>query len=143
MFWIVATLVLIGCAPTTSAPGSVSKESPSNAAAPLPIRATIELGVIVQGGSSRINQWLKNQSDKEIHLTKIETSCDCLGVRLSKTILAPRDRTLACFTYDGSQEPDFVGSLLIEVTFSDGNGLSVGKIEVPVEVLSMEDYPGL
>jgi len=101
------------------------------------------LGVVFQGESTRINQWVRNQSDKEIHTAKIEKSCECLDVRLSKSQIASGERVLAHFTYNGTKEPDFVGSLLIEVTFSDENEKNVGRIEVPIEVLSKKDHLSL
>ncbi len=43
---------------------------------------------------------------------------------------------LAEFRYDGSKEPDFVGSLMIEVEVWDDSETKVGRFEVAVEVIA-------
>ena len=80
-------MAVAGCTPNTSTPVSVSKGRPSNASSSLPIQATVDLGVIVQGESSSINQWVRNRSDKDVHAAKTEKSCECLDVRLSAKLV--------------------------------------------------------
>jgi hypothetical protein len=44
-------------------------------------------------------------------------------------------RVLAEVLYDGSKEPDFVGSLQIEANLLDDKGQKVGVIQIPIEVI--------
>lgn len=124
-----------------SAPATVPNENPSGTPASLPIEATIHLGVIVQGESTTFKQWVSNKGDKPVHVANIYTSCECVNLRLSKSQIAPGERVIALCSYDGKKEPDFLGSLLIEITISDENGNKVGRIEVPLEVISETDHP--
>lgn len=138
---LIGTLIVVGCTLNTSPSPSVRTENSTIAPSSLPISAIVELGVVVQGKSSQINQWIQNRSNDEIHATTIEKSCGCLEVRLSKSRMAPGERVLGHFSYDGEKEPEFVGSLVIEVGFSDANGKKVGKTEVLVEVIKRKDIP--
>lgn len=134
---VVSFLIIAGCRPNASAP-TLPKKSPLDSSG-LQIQASVNLGVLGQGESGRIVQWVRNTSDKKIFITQIEKSCECLEVRLRSMELLPDDRVLAAFIYDGSKEPDFVGSLLIDVKLSDAEGNNVGRIEVAVEVVSGQE----
>ena len=99
------------------------------------------MGVIEQGDSSRISQWIRNQSDHEIQIAKIEKSCECLDVKIVSPQIKPGGRSLIHLSYDGAKEPEFVGGLQIEVTLFNDLGECVGKIEVPVEVVKPSSLP--
>jgi hypothetical protein len=114
---------------------------PLNKSSRLPIEASIELGVIFQASLSNTSRWLTNQSDREIHVAKIEGSCECVDVRLSKSRIASGERVLAQCTYDGTKEPTFVGALAIDVILTNSEGNRIGKIDVSVEVRSKNDFP--
>ena len=132
-------LLLGGCRPNGATPQAVQgSEHSAKASSVLPIQATVNLGVIFQGESSQIKQWLKNHSDKPIRIAQIFTSCECLEVHLSQLEIARGQKVLATFQYDGAKEPDFVGALQIEVTFADSDGNTVGRFNVPLEVVSSE-----
>lgn len=135
----ILTLFLGGC--TTSAtppPAAAPAASPTSS---LPVKAKLDLGVAFQGESARLNAWIKNQSDHEIQMTRIEKSCECLEVTLSRTKLAAGERALVRLHYDGAKEPDFLGSLLIDVQLNDDSGNKVGQIDVPIEVIRPEPDP--
>jgi hypothetical protein len=133
---LLLTLFLSGCnTATTPAPVAAPAASTSPT---LPVKATMDLGVVFQGESARLNAWIKNHSDHEIQATQIEKSCECLEVTLSRTKIAPGERVLVRLHYDGAKEPDFLGSLLIDVQLNDDSGKNVGQIDVPIEVIRAE-----
>lgn len=101
----------------------------------LPVTSAVDLGVVFQGESARLNTWVKNQGDRVIRVNKLERSCDCLIVNFFKTEIAPGDRVLVQFHYDGSKEPDFIGGLMIEVAMMDDKDVKVGQIEVSLDVI--------
>lgn len=132
--FVVMAVLLAGCEQKTTAPTSPAarrvERTPS-----LPVEAMIDLGVILQGESSQINQWVRNQSDTQIEVAKVEKSCECLDIRLDKQQFKAGERTLCHLSYDGAKEPDFVGSLQIEITLLAADGQKVGLIQVPVQVI--------
>ncbi len=131
---VILLLLFSGCTGRKSSVDPVATTPPS-------IRATIDLGVIIQGKSCAMNRWIRNDGDHPIHIVKIDKSCDCLDIRLSRSQLAPGERTLAYCSYDGSHELDFVGSLAIVVTLYDKKGSELGVINVPIEVVRDLDIP--
>ena len=71
-----------------------------------------------------------------VRIGRIESSCECLTVDLGQSAVEPGERVLAEFRYDGSKEPDFVGSLMIEVEVWDDADARVGTFDVSVEVIA-------
>ncbi len=130
-------ITLVGCGSGAPAKGSSQSSAKTN----LPIEARIDLGVIEQGESARMSQWIRNQSDREIFIAKVEKSCECLDIKIASPELKPSGRSLIHLSYDGTKEPDFVGGLQIEVTLLNDQGNCVGKIEVPVEVVKPNSVP--
>ncbi|MDB5342744.1 MAG: hypothetical protein JWP89_1121 [Schlesneria sp.] len=102
----------------------------------LPLQATIDLGVIVQGKSVETNRWIRFQSDKPIRITKIEKSCECIDVKFPQMKILPGEKILAHISYDGAKEPEFVGSLEIEVKLFDEKNDQIGLLKLPVEIIS-------
>lgn len=101
----------------------------------------MDFGVIFQGESSKLNFWIKNQSNIPVEVSKITSSCDCLVVQLSKMHFGAGDRALVCLHYEARKEQDFVGSLDIEVELMGNNGTKVGQINVPIEIIRSESQP--
>lgn len=127
--------LLNGCSNTAVPSNSAATALPNSTQKGLPLQGKFDLGVIFQRDSVRMNRWIKNQSDHAVEVTQIEKSCECLEVKLSPTKIGPGERTLAQLHYDGTKEPDFMGSLLIEVKLNDDKGNNVGLVEVPIEVI--------
>jgi hypothetical protein len=130
-------LVFAGCEPNVPVTAAAQNEViATGAMSILPVSAPVNLGVIVQGESSQINQWVINHTEKPITVAKIYTSCGCMEAQLSELEIAPSQKVFATFKYDGIKEPDFAGSLEIEVTFAESSGRIVGRFGVVFEVVS-------
>ena len=82
--------------------------------------------------------WIKNAGKDAVRVSKIQASCECLELKLSHPELEPGQRALAQAHYDGAKEPDFIGSLQIEVELLDDKATKVGQINIPIEVISAE-----
>lgn len=130
-------LAIAGCIPSTSthSPHASSHHTKSSE---MPIKGRIDLGVISPGATTRYSQWIFNQSDSEINVSTVETSCECLTAQISKSQLKIGDKLLIHLTYDGTKEPDFVGELQLEVTLKEGTGKIVGAIVIALEVASLK-----
>lgn len=138
---VLATVMfVIGCS-EASRPIPTAPVAPVNNAAPpakWPLQATIELGVVRQGQVASLNVWLKNAGKSAVEVSKIQTSCECLELKLSQLLIEPGQRALAQVRYDGAREPDFVGSLQIEVELLDDKATKVGQVNIPIEVIPAE-----
>ena len=99
------------------------------------IQAAVDLGVVVQGDTVRYAQWIKNRTDHEIRVKKIDVSCDCLGVELSQKQIVPQGRVLAIFSYDGRKDPEFTGNLAIVVELVGADRKRVGEITASIDVV--------
>lgn len=138
---LLATVIIVsGCSeasrPTPAA--AVAPVSNPAASAKWPLLATIDLGVVRQGQVASLNVWLKNAGKSAIQVSKIQASCECLELKLSQPLIEPGQRALAQARYDGAKEPDFVGSLQIEVELLDDKATKVGQVNIPIEVISAE-----
>jgi len=138
---LIATAILCGgCTessrPTTAAP----KASGTHAAAPAkwPLLATIDLGVVRQAEVASLNVWVKNTGSSAVEVSKIQASCECLELKMTPQQIEPGQRSLAQARYDGAKEPDFTGSLQIEVELLDDKSTKVGQINIPIEVIRAE-----
>lgn len=125
---------LLGCMGPTPPP---ARQPGGNASTPsgLPLQTTIELGVVKQGESARLSVWVTNKSKQAVDAATLKTSCECLSINVSPQQIEAGKRALVNAHYDGAKEPDFVGSLHIEVEVLDPAGKKIGEITVPVEVI--------
>lgn len=127
-----------GCSPNDISVASPPAPAVVHSHDKLPVQARIDLGVVVQGQSAKLNSWITNQSQEFVEVSNIPSSCECLAVELSKMRIGPGERTLAILNFDGAKEPDFVGSLQIEVELTNDKGIKVGQIDIPVDVIRAE-----
>ncbi|MBS0202540.1 MAG: DUF1573 domain-containing protein [Planctomycetes bacterium] len=125
---------LLGCTSPT-APPVPQRDGTAPVATGYPVQATIELGVVKQGESARLSVWVTNKGTQAVEATTLKTSCECLSIELSQPKIGAGERVLAHAHYDGAKEPDFVGSLHIEVELLDPAGKKIGEIAVPIEVI--------
>lgn len=128
--------VIFGC-------GSEAVRRPSIASLPGPevtpstrIDRSCDLGVVWRGHKIVARHWIRFRNDTPIRVGEIRTSCECLTVHLSDSEIPPGGRVLGEFTFDSSNEPDFSGSLRIEVEIVDETGEVVAKLDVSAEVIS-------
>lgn len=136
-FGLLSFLVLtaiVGCIQNPSSTGISVNGSERKKQESLPIRATIDIGVVFQGEIVQTNWWIRNQSDNPISIAKIEKSCECVDLNFTKIGVLPGKKVLVQITYDAAKEPDFAGALQIEVVLSDESGNKIGLILVSVEV---------
>lgn len=103
-----------------------------------PIQAQIDLGVLIQGESAVTHRWIKNSSEKPVTIAKVDKSCDCVDLVPAESEIAPNQRALAKITYDGAKEPDFVGSLQVELKLLESDGTQIGLVQIPIEVVKPE-----
>ena len=125
---------LLGCMGPTVPPAPKSGGA-SPISSGLPLQGTIELGVVKQGESARLSVWITNKGQQAIEAATLKSSCECLSIDVSPQQIEAGKRALVNAHYDGAREPDFVGSLHIEVEVLDPAGKKVGEITVPVEVI--------
>jgi hypothetical protein len=76
----------------------------------------IELGQTYQNDLLRRAITLVNRGPDSVTINSVESSCECLAVRGIPPYLAAGDEALVELTFDGKREPDFQGSLAINVS---------------------------
>jgi hypothetical protein len=136
VYAILIVPVMSGCMDRAALSSNAASGVASKAPISLPIHATVDLGVIIQGESVQTNRWIRNQGDKPIRIAKIEKSCECVDLKIIQSEIQPGEKAFVQISYDGAKEPDFTGALQIEVTLLEDSGQSLGSIQVPVEVVS-------
>jgi len=108
-----------GCVKEQPARGVASAGSVEPAGAPRPALrtvATVDLGLVGMGGRAEEVIAIENDGAAAQAISRIETSCDCLKVSLSRRDLVPGALTAARVALDFAAEPEFVGELLGGVT---------------------------
>lgn len=128
-------MLITGCPANSGIARSPATSTTNRNTKPLPIQATIDLGVLYQGESAQSNRWITNQSDKPITIGKVQTSCECVNLQFDHQAIEAGEKALAHISYDGTKEPDFIGSLQVQITLTDSQDQTVGIVLVPVEVI--------
>ncbi|MFO1044876.1 MAG: DUF1573 domain-containing protein [Planctomycetaceae bacterium] len=136
VLFLLLAVVITGCTNSTATTKQAS--APQNSKATFPLQTNQDLGVVEKGKSVEHKKWIRNDSDSELQIAEAKTSCECLTVRFSQKKVAPKEKVLVLLHYDGAKEPDFTGSLLIEVEVMDDQKKKIGRIDVPIEVLPAE-----
>jgi Protein of unknown function (DUF1573) len=98
-------------------------------------QSRIDLGVVLRGSKAWYAFWLANKDPRQqLEISRVETTCDCLTVKLTNQVIEPKKRELVRVCLDTTKEPDFAGALDVEIRFYDHtNNLCEQKI-VTVEV---------
>ena len=126
--------LFLGC--NTHAPSQQTEKADNPKKQPAyPIQAQIDLGVLIQGESAVTHRWIRNSGEKPVTISKVDKSCDCVDLVPAEPEIAPNQRVLAKITYDGAKEPDFVGSLQVELKLTDSSGTQIGLVQIPIEVV--------
>jgi hypothetical protein len=95
----------------------------------------MDLGVLTEGESIAMKTWVTNNSRETVTVSTVSTSCECLTASLPANGIAPGARVLARVLYNGANDHGFTGSLEIKVDLTNPDGIKVGRIEVPVEII--------
>jgi hypothetical protein len=75
-----------------------------------------------------------------VDVARIETSCDCLDIRLPRRVIGPSEKVLARASLDLTKEPDFLGGLAIEVKGVTSSGTVAFSLVVNVTVWPREEF---
>jgi len=132
-------LAASGCSGPAGSAGEPTHHSPKTLLTPS--ATTIDLGIVPQAGREQETFSLTNCGTKPVEISKIETSCDCLDIRLSRRVIGPSEKLLATTSLDLSKEPNFLGGLAIEVKGLTGSGDPAFSIVVDVTVRPREEFP--
>ena len=65
--------------------------------------------VLKPGGKAERDIWIENRSDKQITISKIETSCECTTIKklIPEMTFAPSERNAVRVVVDLSNDPKF------------------------------------
>jgi hypothetical protein len=100
-----------------------------------PSSIEIDLGEVRPGGQKNAIFRLANNGTTEIEIARIRTSCACLRVELTKTTVRPSEPIEAKVLLDLRVEPDFTGSLGVDVEGFGPAGEKLFAVLVLVAVL--------
>jgi Protein of unknown function (DUF1573) len=128
----VATASCSRCGGFKSAGGSRPPELPL-AARP----ESADLGTLTAGQSGRSELFLFNESGGKVELERVTTSCPCVRVVGTPLSIGPGLTAKLSVAFDPSEDPDFRGSLRVEVKGLNPDGDQVLYAHVTVEVKSL------
>lgn len=90
----------------------------------------VDLGVIAVGESRSWVGRLRN-GPRQVTIDRIETTCDCLHVRLERTALLPHEEQM--YRVDLSEDDEFQGLLTIHWTaYADDEAVLQGSVSVEI-----------
>jgi Protein of unknown function (DUF1573) len=101
----------------------------------------IDLGVVMRGSKAWHAFWLANQNPaQQLEISRVETTCDCLSVKLTSQVIEANKRGLVRVALDTTKEPDFTGHLDVEIRFYDPNNNLIDQKTVSVEVSNPAEW---
>lgn len=135
-------LLAAGCGGVAGSAGESVLENHSTHPTTLlvPSASTIDLGMVPQSGQAHEYFALTNPGTESVEVAKIETSCECLKVRLTSRTIGPTGRVLAQASLDLGNEPQFSGGLAIEVRGLTNSGAVAFAVVVDVTVRAAEEF---
>ena len=141
----VGSLLLLGVGFACAAGAALSP----SAQAPPPARPAISgliveprairLGTIAPGRTAQASATLRNPGTEAIEVAHFDASCPCVRVTPDRLRIAPGQSAMIGLTFDPADEPDFRGSLAVEVIGRSPDGSAVARGIVRVEVKSSAD----
>lgn len=140
IFWVCAQ----GCGDgydsrrTGGSPAPARDASGPSSGAPLALGDVI-LGVMPRSGRREFIARLTNPTNRTVRWSALRTSCDCVSVIASKSVLKPRDDMLARISFDRGERRDFVGNLAVEVTACSETGADILRFNILAEVVSEDE----
>lgn len=83
----------------------------------------IALGVLTPGHSAQTTVTIRNQTSEAVMVRRFETTCPCILVTPVPIRVGPRGTASLVVTFDPKAEPDFRGSLSVDVVgYADDGG---------------------
>lgn len=93
----------------------------------------VNLGVIPKGGKTKYDLKVKNHAARRVRVTNLRSSCECIQVQPLISSAAPNGTLELEININFENEPQFVGSLILEVIGeTDGVGTFSSKAEINV-----------
>jgi hypothetical protein len=141
---LLGPILLAGCSGPAGSAGEATHSRPlatrQQRTLLTPSVPTVDLGIVPQGGHETETFSLTNAGSTPVEVARVETSCDCLAIRLARRVIGPSEKVLAQAALDLSKEPDFRGSLAIEVTGLTSSGTVAFSLVVNVTVRPREEF---
>ena len=146
--WCLISLVTaIGCSGHLGSAGEMTSTDngrlTANHSLLTPSSQTIDLGIVPQAGREQETFSLTNPTAEPVQIARIESSCDCLEIRLLATEVPPAGKVLAQARLDLSKEPEFIGSLAIQVNGLTGSGVVAFSIVINVSVRPRKEFQSM
>jgi hypothetical protein len=102
---------------------------------PLVVKSSpVDLGSLAPGQRASATLRVLNVSGTEVFLADVKTSCPCVHVIAKAEALLPQRATDIQAEFDPSEEPDFRGTLMVDVTGRSKNGVVVLHAYIKVTV---------
>jgi hypothetical protein len=135
-------LLVAGCG-ISAAGNRIDKPKPPIRSIPagllVPSIQTIDIGTVPQAGKREIRITLTNPTSTTIHVVAIETSCPCLRFKLERAEIEPGEVIAGEISLDFKDEPEFTGSLQIDVRGQSSDVKLAVSIEVKVVVRPLSE----
>lgn len=87
-----------------------------------PSNDEFDFATLRKGARKEETFWLVNPTSSAVEVASIKTSCDCFFVTLNSTVIEPGAKVSGVAKVDLSDDPAFVGSLLLEAKGLAKNG---------------------
>jgi hypothetical protein len=77
---------------------------------------------------------LRNATRRHIHISKVQSSCDCVTLEIGAKTIAPGETAKANVHIDNSTDPEFSGSLAVNVKAFDPDNVVVLELRVDLTI---------
>lgn len=128
-----ALIVVVGC--TTSEGLSGNTSAPHNSGLVLST-TKIDVGRVAPGSSVEATVIIRNTSSRLIIVKSVQTSCDCLSVRLSDQSVPPFGNMPVVLRIDMPAKDPFRGALALRAEGLDASGAELFSFEVDLAVVA-------
>jgi hypothetical protein len=97
--------------------------------------SVIDLGTVPQGSRTELTFFVRNPHDVPVIIHSFEISCHCLKPNQPGLVIPPGQEENLCMVLDLNEEPDFSGTLLIDIKgrMPIGQTPFVAQVQVQVE----------
>jgi len=124
-----------GCSTKAPNPASLASRNNLSSSDGLVISPKlIDFGALSPGQSSRVDLRISNSSTISRTLDRIETSCPCIRISRLPAEIPVRETRVLEVSFDPSEEPDFRGSLVIDLHGFDPEGVEMFQAKIHLAV---------